>query len=226
MWLTGGWAVGLCMALPWWQNLVLGFRMKCRTPVSDGEENTLLLLWSVVDQGPGNAIAILPSSVLQPDYRMKRRKGRTERTVERWGQSPDHTAPKTHPSVRLLDYMSQYISILGVSLLELVFFVVLLFVDEGIITNGVILPPRRISQKSFIELFLELFYYWTSKVIAWKLIMVFDNMGQEAGKKNNYTGWLNQNIETSDRQEPFAKCNTVKFNESTMDGENLPLLHM
>lgn len=32
-------------------------------------------------------------------------------------------------------------------------------------------------------------------------------MGQEAGKKNNYTGWLNQNTETSDRQEPFAKYN-------------------
>lgn len=39
-------------------------------------------------------------------------------------------------------------------------------------------------------------------------------MEQEAGKKNNYTGWLNQDLKASDRQEPVATCNTVKFNKN------------
>lgn len=51
--------------------------------------------------------------------------------------------------------------------------------------------------------------------------MVSDNLEQEAGKKN-YIGWLNPDLDTSDRQEPFVKYNTVKFNESAMDGGNLP----
>lgn len=41
--------------------------------------------------------------------------------------------------------------------------------------------------------------------------MVFNSMEGEAGK-NNYTGWLNQDLKTSNRQEPFATYNTVKFN--------------
>lgn len=32
-------------------------------------------------------------------------------------------------------------------------------------------------------------------------------MKQKAEKKNNYTGWLNQDLETSNRQELFAKYN-------------------
>lgn len=51
--------------------------------------------------------------------------------------------------------------------------------------------------------------------------MVFDNLEEEAWKKN-YTGWLKQDLDTSDRWEPFAKYNTVKFNESTLDGGDLP----
>lgn len=48
-----------------------GYSVKCRTLVGDWEEKTLLLLRNIlaVDQGPGNALAILLSSVLPPDYR-------------------------------------------------------------------------------------------------------------------------------------------------------------
>lgn len=35
--------------------------------------------------------------------------------------------------------------------------------------------------------------------------------------KNNYTGWLNQDLKTSDRQEPFATSNTVKFNKNELN---------
>lgn len=38
--------------------------------------------------------------------------------------------------------------------------------------------------------------------------MVFNSVEQKAEKKNNYTGCLNQDLETFNRQKPFAKYNT------------------
>lgn len=54
--------------------------------------------------------------------------------------------------------------------------------------------------------------------------MVFKNMEQEAGKKNNYTGWLNQDLK---KLCAFATYNTVKFNKNEFNKNmNKNELHM
>lgn len=49
-------------------------------------------------------------------------------------------------------------------------------------------------------------------------------MEQEARKKNNYTGWLTQDLKTSGSQKHFGKYNTVRFNkdEPNVVGGDLP----